>query len=284
MKTFKESKWALSILNLQKSDGSWGYFHTLSNPSKQNPLTTEQALRRLEILGFTIEDASIQKAVSYMQDCLTGKNTIPDRREKVHNWDIFTDLMLSTWIRRFTKSFEKAHITGEKWKHIITQAFSSGIYDHKLYSEAYKEIHQLPPKGGRLLDTANFYHVSLVSDFLDTSTAQLFVEYLLQHETGIYYIFDRQLSVTPVIFQSKETVKYLSAIELLSDYKNSGCRDKLAFAVEWINRNKNKDGRWDLSAKGKDGIWFPLCDSWRNTENRIQDCTYRINNLLQNLI
>jgi len=284
MKTFKESKWALSILNLQKSDGSWGYFHTLSNPSSQNPLTTEQALRRLEILGFTIEDAPIQKAVSYMQDCLTGKNAIPDRREKIHNWDIFTDLMLSTWIHRFTKSFEKALITGEKWKHIITQAFRNGIYDPKLYAETYKEIHQLPPKGGRLIDTANFYHVSLLSGFLDKSTAQLFVEYVLQHEKGIYYIYDRQLSVTPAIFQSKETVRYLSAIELLSAYKNSGCRKKLAFMSEWINNNKNNEGRWDLSAKSKDGIWFPLCDSWRNAENRIQDCTYRINNLLQNLL
>lgn len=73
MDGYKNSKWASEIISLQKDDGSWGYFHSLSNPSKQNRITTEQALRRLERLGFTINDEPIYKAVSYMQDCLVGK-------------------------------------------------------------------------------------------------------------------------------------------------------------------------------------------------------------------
>lgn len=52
---YKNSKWADELIARQKSDGSWGYFHSLSEPSKQ-PVTTEQALRRLSILGFTIEE------------------------------------------------------------------------------------------------------------------------------------------------------------------------------------------------------------------------------------
>jgi hypothetical protein len=32
---YKDSKWAHEIIELQKDDGSWGYFHTLSNPSKR---------------------------------------------------------------------------------------------------------------------------------------------------------------------------------------------------------------------------------------------------------
>ncbi|MDR2941219.1 MAG: hypothetical protein LBV17_01315 [Treponema sp.] len=73
-------------------DGSWGYFHTLSNPSSKRPMTTEQALRRLEILGFTIDDITIQKALKYLNNCLTGKENIPDRVEKKHDWNIFTDI------------------------------------------------------------------------------------------------------------------------------------------------------------------------------------------------
>lgn len=49
-------------------------------------ITTEQAVRRLERLGYTIEDECIQKAVQYMSDCLVGKKTILDRVEKVHDW------------------------------------------------------------------------------------------------------------------------------------------------------------------------------------------------------
>ena len=103
---FKTGKWAREIISLQKPNGMWGYF-PLSEPNK-TPITTEQALRRLSILRYTIDDECIIKAVGYINDCLSGKERIPDRREKVHNWDIFTDLMLATWIRRFTKGDRKS--------------------------------------------------------------------------------------------------------------------------------------------------------------------------------
>ncbi len=82
---FKTGKWAEKIIELQHNDGSWGYFHTLSNPTPKQPITTEQALRRLEILGFSIEDKPIQKALNYLNNCLIGKSKIPDREEKTHN-------------------------------------------------------------------------------------------------------------------------------------------------------------------------------------------------------
>ena len=84
----KEGKWAKKIISLQESDGKWGCFHSLSQ-FYNSPITTEQALRRLELLGYTIEDECIQKSVEYMNDCLTGKKTIPDRQEKIHDWNIF---------------------------------------------------------------------------------------------------------------------------------------------------------------------------------------------------
>ena len=61
----KNGKWAKKIIELQHDDGSWGYFHTLTKPTTKQPLTTEQALRRLEILGYTINDKPIQKAIKY---------------------------------------------------------------------------------------------------------------------------------------------------------------------------------------------------------------------------
>jgi hypothetical protein len=93
---YKGGKWAKKILELQHEDGSWGYFHTLSNPSQKQPMTTEQALRRLEILGFTIDDKPVKKTVDYMNNCLIGKIKIPDHEGKTHNWKIYTELMLST--------------------------------------------------------------------------------------------------------------------------------------------------------------------------------------------
>jgi len=60
----KNCKWAKHILGLQQEDGTWGLeFHSLSVPTKKYPLTTEQALRRLYVLGFDVNDAPIRKTV-----------------------------------------------------------------------------------------------------------------------------------------------------------------------------------------------------------------------------
>lgn len=280
MVDYRNSKWASEIIGLQKDDGSWGYFHTLSNPSKRNPITTEQAIRRLEILGYTINDEPIIKAVSYMQDCLTGKKEIPDRREKLHNWDIFTAIMLSTWIRRFTKNDYNANNVAKKWTEIISCAFEKGVYDNNRYVETYKKVYRLLPRGGRLLDLATFYQISLITGTLDDKIALALMNYILQHQTGIYYIYGKQLSILPQIFKSKEASRYIAAIELLAEYR---IPRKFTFVLEWLNNNKESEGYWDMGSTVKDGVRFPLSDSWRKKELRVKDCTYRISKLIENI-
>ena len=79
----KNGKWARQLISMQDDERMWGHFHSLSSTNVQ-PVTTEQALRRLQILGFTMEDECIRKAVRYLDDCLNGRKQIPDRVEKVH--------------------------------------------------------------------------------------------------------------------------------------------------------------------------------------------------------
>ena len=50
----KDGKWARNIIALQEDDGKWGCFHSLSKIYNA-PITTEQALRRLERLGYTMK-------------------------------------------------------------------------------------------------------------------------------------------------------------------------------------------------------------------------------------
>ena len=129
----KDGRWAKQLIALQEADGKWGCFHSLSKVYNAS-VTTEQALRRLERLGYTMEDTCIQKAVSYMSDCLSGKKTIPDRAEKLHDWDVFTHLMLAAWIRRFTTSDPAANLIAERWAQIIRAAFANGHYRHDAYA------------------------------------------------------------------------------------------------------------------------------------------------------
>ncbi|HHW30064.1 MAG TPA: hypothetical protein GXX20_00060 [Clostridiaceae bacterium] len=280
MSDYKNSKWASEILKLQNEEGSWGYFHTLGKQGK-TPITTEQALRRLLILGYNINDEPIQRCVSYMNDCLLGKKQIPDRREKLHDWDIITKLILSTWIRKFTKDCYAANKIADIWTDIISYAFVDEVYNHDKYVEAYENAFGIKPKGGRLVDFVNFYQISLISDCLDERTESVVIDYILSHNSGIYYIYESRLSVLPETFEGKKASRYIGAIELLAEYKKS--RSKLNFVIKWLNENKNENGKWDMGKTANDKIYFPLSNSWRQISTREADCTYRIEKLIRKI-
>lgn len=175
------------ILALQLNNGSWGYFHSLSMPDKY-PMTTEQALRRLKILGLDYNDLCIKNAVSYMERFLQGKEDFPDRKEKLHDWSIFTHLMAAAQIRLLVPSNEAAMGTANKWKDIIEFAFSDYEYSQKLYEEAYTAAFLIKPRGGRLVDFVNFYPLTLLNGLLTKKTECKMLDYVINHSEGIYYI------------------------------------------------------------------------------------------------
>lgn len=276
----KDTKWAEHIISLQDKEGKWGWFHSLSKFSDSS-ITTEQALRRLERLGYTIEDECIQKAVVYMNDCLIGKNEIPDRREKAHDWNIFSSLILATWIRRFTKDNLAANKVTNQWAEVVSAAFSGGKYNNEKYEAAYYDILKMKPKGGRGIDFVNFYPISLLGDCLDEKTEDMFIEYVINRSNGIYYIYDKKISVLPQVFESIEASRYLAAVELLSKYQYG--KQRLNFVIDWLYNNRNINGKWDMGKSVNDKIYFPLSDNWRKKETREADCTVRIMKLIREL-
>jgi hypothetical protein len=137
------------IIDLQHDDGSWGFFHSLSNPTLKQPITTEQALRRLEILGYTINDIPIQKTVKYLHNCLTGKENIPDRYEKGSDWKSFLDLITATWIKRFTPDDKFANDISNKWTEIVNNSFTENKFNQSIFDSMYNKI-LCPEKGKRI--------------------------------------------------------------------------------------------------------------------------------------
>jgi hypothetical protein len=276
---FKNGKWAKNLIEMQLEDGSWGYFHTLYY-DKKLPITTEQALRRLEILGFTFEDEPIKKTVKYMHNCLIGKITYPDREERFPNWKIGRDFVLATWIRIFTLNDNAANDLAQKWTEIINKAFSNNKYDHELYKETYRKAFGIKTVHENI---AIFYLISMITNLLDKNIEKSYFKHILENDNGIYYIYDKKLTVTPNKFISKETNRYLRAIELLAKFNNPECKKQLKFIVKWLKENMIRNNEWDMGKESKDGINFPLSDSWKTEENRIKDCTYRINKLLEKI-
>ena len=273
---------AKRIIELQNDDGTWGQtFHTLSQPNKRYPLTTEQALRRLKVLGFTINDAPIRKAVDCMILCLHGERKIDNYWEKTHNWELFTQLMLSTWVRIFEPDNELALKFAKRWSNIIDKAFESGTYNDDTYINAYICEFSSKPKGARETDFSDFYHVHLLQDILSEKTENQFLDYIITKTNGIYYVYNKPLDKLPNVLASKEASWYLSAIEILSGYKLA--KEKLSFVVDWLKNNTDENGQWDLGIKAKDNVYFPLSDSWIKDEYRKADCTERITSIIQNL-
>ena len=276
-----DNKWVQQIVDLQHEDGSWGCFHTLSQPTKAQPMTTEQALRRLRILGLTRDDEPIARAIAYMEQNL--KQPFPTVfHEKKHDSKTYGDLMLATWIKLFDPDNKAALVTANKWAKIINSAFQDEAYSNERYVSAYEaEFVKMNPKAGCLASFVVFYQLALLPGLLSPKVESAMLDYVLSHERGIVYIYNSPVNVMPEVFASKNASRYLSAMELLAAYDSAP--NKLGFVVKWLLANRDADGLWDMSAVVKDGIHFPLSDSWRKPEDRRRDCTERITRLIKRL-
>ena len=128
MTDHRTGKWAAAILAAPEADGTWGAgFHSMAQPTHA-PLTTEQALRRLHVLGFTIEDEPIRRCVDTMAACLRGERKIDAYWEKGFDWAMYEPLMLAAWIRRFDPLQPDALAYARRWARVAEAGFASGAY------------------------------------------------------------------------------------------------------------------------------------------------------------
>jgi hypothetical protein len=222
---YKDGKWAKEIIEFQHANGSWGYFHTLTKPTSKQPLTTEQALRRLEILGYTINDKPIQKTMKYLQNCLVGKDDIPDRAEKQLDWEKFRNLMISTWIKRFIPDDKRANDLSKKWAEIVNGSFVDSEFNQNNFLFLFYKILSYD-KTKKAIRFMTFYPISLVANNLSEDIDPVFFKYILDYDKGItYFNYAKPLNILPKYFESKEASAYIREIELLTEYKNIRCKN-----------------------------------------------------------
>lgn len=279
---YKYGKWALQILAARHEDGMWGNFHALSCPVKGKAITTEQAIRRLYRLGYTIEDEVIQRVVERMVLCVRGLKKIDNYYEKTHDWDLFEKLMISAWIRIFEPQNTYALEVARCWADVAEKAFAGGAYCRGDDIEAFTKQQGRKPQSGFETGFGMFYHAVLLQGVLTPKTERLFLDYYLSKQDGMYYIYDRPLNQVPGEFASRGASCYLAAMEVMAGYE--AAKEKLSFVAEWLDDNKDENGQWDFGPKANDGVYFPLSDTWRKAEDRKRDCTERVNRFLDRLL
>ncbi|GAB6109500.1 hypothetical protein [Fusibacter bizertensis] len=268
----------LAITSEEWNDGSWGQFHSMSSSSR---ITTESAIRRLLNLGLDKNDMPIQKALKYMELFLLGEIELRDRKEKKHDWELLTRLFVSTWIRMIDSTNNIANLEAEKWAKVVSAGFVDEVFNKSKYTEAYKEILN-PEKGKIIWGFQNFYLISLLQKLLSSTVESKFLDYILEYESGIYYIYDKKLLTPPKKFSTKQSLKFITAHSLLSKY--DGYSSKSSLVKEWLFESRGEDGLWDFTSSTKDGVYLPLSNNWRKSINRKYDSTYIVMKLLNNIV
>lgn len=254
----------------QNTDGSFGKFHSMSI---DNSITTEKALRRFLFLNLDNDYPVVKKCIDYVKQCLYKNIVIPDRREKVINWDVFEELMFSAWLNNFHVDDEKVSSIQLVWKSVI----ENSIIDNKFSFEEYKKQYRLTfgAKGLKVISPSSFYMVCLLAKKLTLSAKQAYFQYVM--EQGIYYIYNKNLFEVPTLFDSKNTIYYLIAIKLISPYASE---NELNFVKTWIYKHRSLEGYWDMPNLKPDGTVFPRINNWRKNENKLADISQFINDVL----
>ena len=279
---FRTGAWACAILEAQHADGSWGQFHSRIAPYKD--WTTEQALRRLRILGFTREDLPIRRALAYLRDCLLGRQAIPDRREKGAGWDCYVELMLATAIRIFAPDDPDVRRVVKQWRAVVTASFETGTFDERVYTRVFGDTFGMPSSSHpRYADLSCRYPIELLAGALDAVTGAALVRLVLDHPSGLYYVCDGPIRTPPPSGTDRRAGSWIGAIDILSFHPGKEVRRELRFAAAWLDGLRDLAGGWDLGPAARDGIYLPLSDSWRSPGVRRTDCTLRINALMERL-
>ncbi|MBP7401225.1 MAG: hypothetical protein KBA30_01255 [Clostridia bacterium] len=282
VRDFRDGKHARALLDMQRPDGSWGQFHSQTAPYREP--TTEQALRRLRILGFTRTDEPIRRALSYLRDCLDGRRTIPDRREKWIGFDMYMETALAAGIREFDPDDPSAARIAARWREVVSEAFSGGFYDEGAYRSAFLRVFGFPcGNHARYIDFVALYPVALLAAELGPETGAAVVRYVLDHPAGLYYVSGGPLRSHPKSLADRGVSAWMAAIGLLARYPGERARGELRFAADWLEQVRDPAGFWDMGPGARDGIYLPLSDSWRDPGVRRSDCTLHVGELLGRL-
>ncbi|HHU81309.1 MAG TPA: hypothetical protein GXZ35_08325 [Acholeplasmataceae bacterium] len=257
------------LASIQNIDGGFGRFHSMSS---DRSITTEKALRRFWLLNLNKDNPIVNKCLNYVKKCLYKEIIIPDRREKVINWDVFEELMFSCWLNLFQIEDEKVSSIKQKWKDSIEQSVIDNKFDYTEYKKQYRLI--FGNQGLREISPSNFYVVSLLTNTLCPPVKRAYFKFVM--EKGIYYIYNNNLYELPLIFDSKNTIYYLLAIKFIAPFSKE---NDLNFVKEWLDNNRTSKEMWEMPNLKPDGIVFPTSENWRRSDNKISDINTFINDV-----
>jgi hypothetical protein len=281
-----QTKWVRDVLGEQQKNGTWGRFHTQNTKIKQIYPTTESALHRCAVIGLTEEDPPIKIAIAYMEKVLLGKYHWEDWREKSDAWDAGVAVITASTLAEWNPNHPLVLPLRTMWQQIVMESFENSRYQLSLEAAAQQKYHQI---SSDFYYIGSQYAVKLLSSGgndrelnFPTNFEEDYVKWLWTRESGMGYIYSSRLADLPTEVSYKAIRGKLKAVELLAGFPStlSICQD----FIQWLWKNRDEDGLWDLGSKGSEKIELPLSENIRKKINRKIDYTVRILALLHKLI
>jgi hypothetical protein len=277
------SKWIALLRNSQWPDGTWGRFHTQDTSVKQPFATTEAAISTALDSGLDRHSPILQKVQNVILEYMDGKICWPDPPEKHDN-----PLAWYVWVRHWSAAvlsqIDPYHPRLDEfwniWAEAVQASFQSGCYDRQNEIAALNSFMECRMKKPVPFHTKYpLWILSATHHRLPGDLERLLLEFVMQAPMGIYYVYDKPISVRPTN-HSKGFLGWLKAHQLLSRFRiwNQIVQEDL----NWIWAQRNEHGFWDTGSQvaRKPFTSFPLSETWRRPENRMIDSTVEILTLL----
>ena len=267
------------LVQAQQPDGSFGRFYSRNKRIRYAGRTTETALIRALSLGMTGDHPMLVRMKNYMEAVLLGEADWPDHPDPSLDWPIAKKLVTAARLRHLDPDNELARLEASRCVKLVEATFAEDYFDELEFTEAYEDIFNQPAEHGtRML--FSLYGLLLVQGLLPYPVEQRLTHYLIKESRGVYLISNRSLGYTPLTFESRESLRYIRALELLSGFPSSA--ELLTHAADWLWEQMNNNGLWDLGHLGRDGLELPLSDSWRGGQRPV-DCSVALLCLLMRL-
>lgn len=270
----EDSRWVRLLEEEQHSDGSWGRFHSADSSARTAIPTTEYAIDRGLALGLDGEHRVFTRAIAYLTDVLAGRIGVPDRSERNDRWETGVRLFVASCLARVDPSHEDVEEVRSVWAEIVVRSFVSGTYDPEAEREAHRDLTGASVAGSYLV-VSNRYTVALLrTGGLPEAVERRYAKWLWNLPGGIGY-----LSVPlrkPTVSDPGVVDRWFTSVELLAGYPCS-YRDEM---VEWLMKQRQADGLWDLGPRWSQSPYLPLSEDWRRRNRRRHDYTTRVLTLL----
>jgi hypothetical protein len=265
------------LIDQQRPDGSFGRFTFIADPDTPNGGVNESAMIRAFSLGLEQDHTLLVSLRHFFESVL-------QHLADSNPYGIARSLILAACLRQMGSDHPLVMAIVRDWRTIIESSFDGQAYQIALFHDKCEEMfgpdQNLWPEKWPEMGFSR-YMLLLLKDQLPFKVEQGMIHHLIYQSRGIYPVSNRSLQHFPLEFTSRESARFITSLELLTQYTSAAIY--LRHAEDWLWEQLDSDGFWDLGSPGRDNRHLPLSESWRSKFARQQDCTVRILALMTRL-